>query len=861
MKKHLQFFSLSFLLLFLGSTSNTFGNDHDICLEGTSFNSVSITASAGAIQVTSTAGTINKIVCVKDWVETTYCDSDCGTSRSFNLSAGSYIVKVWVGASWILFEEEVVVPSGSSGGGAAGGGAAGGGATGGGAGAGVQTLASRTASNTTACTGAFYGGYIAFDGYDRSYRIESGQFVEFSDGTALLTGRWINNSDRNIAFNVNISFSGRTFSAPVGSPKDDICGLNQETGGFYYYPSVSGTLTGIRNVSGFNLSVFNVGPAFQVGRGANITSNTLSFGASGWLGISVLQRPSNVTLSLIVADDGQFADININLSGAPLTGGGTTGGGTAGGGTAGGGTAGGGTTGGGTAGGGTAGGGTAGGGTAGGGTAGGGTAGGGTTSGSPTCPTVSGGNGQITVSGSGIQKIAYVNSSGGDEVICSGTCGTSRAFAIAAGTYTVKVWFGNSWELCSTSVTVSGGGTAGGGAGGGGAGGGGAGGGGAGGGGAGGGGAGGGGTGGGGATGGGSPICFVASNTSFCLGYETYGGFLIIDGQNGFYSIQNGSFIQNNDGTATLTGTWVNIANSNIYFEVIFYFSGGYTNTAPKAHVCGLAQGTAISYTSVTGVLTGGGAVNGVVLNATGTGPDFQVGQNANITNAYDSFGGSGWLTITIVSGNISIGVGENGQNADININLWNSACSRTAEFTNFNAYEGNRAVELEWLTNTTYRSDAYVVEKSVNGADFEVLSTVNNDAYSLDVAYFQEVDDNPVLGENHYRLKQIFDDGSYEYSAVRTIQYGIDLSAIEAFPNPAQNELYINLQEFAGQQASITISNQFGVIVEDIQLAELPNDLLKIDVSSYLNGLYIMSTKIDKRKFITKKIIVNKMY
>jgi len=86
-------------------------------------------------------------------------------------------------------------------------------------------------------------------------------------------------------------------------------------------------------------------------------------------------------------------------------------------------------------------------------------------------------------------------------------------------------------------------------------------------------------------------------------------------------------------------------------------------------------------------------------------------------------------------------------------------------------------------------------------------------------------------------------------------------LNAIEVFPNPAQDELYINLQEFAGEPGGITISNQFGMIVEDIQLAELPNDLLKIDVSTYLNGLYIMRTKVDKRKFITKKIIVNKMY
>ena len=253
--------------------------------------------------------------------------------------------------------------------------------------------------------------------------------------------------------------------------------------------------------------------------------------------------------------------------------------------------------------------------------------------------------------------------------------------------------------------------------------------------------------------------------------------------------------------------------------------------------------------------------MQGVVLNATATGPDFQVGQNGNITNAYDSFGASGWFTITVASGNINIGVGPDGQNGDININLWNSACSRAAEFTNFNAFEENRSVELEWITNRTYRSDVYVIEKSINGEDFEVLSTINNDAFSIEATYFKQVDNNPVLGDNYYRLKQVFDDGSFEYSSIRTIKFGIDLNAIDAFPNPAQNELYLNLQEFAGQKANIIMSNQYGVILEDMQFDELPSDLVKIDLSTYTNGLYIMRTKIDKTKFITKKIIVNKLY
>jgi len=894
MTKQVLTFGLSLLFLLGISISTAIASDD--CSEANffDFSTVNISVSPGAVHVSSTAGIIQKVACVKNYVETTYCSSSCGSAMSVNLASGRYNVKVWTGAGWVLFQKEVDIPSGGNNGNANGnngnangnngnangnngnangnngnangnngnangnngnangnngnangnnGNGNNGTTTGGG---GVQVCADRVASNTTSCTGAYYGGYLSLNGLNPSYRLDNGRFVEYTNGTALLTGTWVNNSDPNRVFNVNIAFSGRTNTPPSGSPKDDICNLNQNTGGFYYYTTVSGTLTGTKYNAGVVLGVSNVGPAFQVGEGANITHNSVAFGASGWLAITIRSNPNNVPINLIPAvdGDGQFADINILLSGSPTAcasgSGNTTGGSTTGGSTTGGSTTGGSTT---------------GGSTTGGNTTGGSTTGGGTTG----CPTITGGNGIITISGDYIQKIAYLSSTG-DKVLCQGTCGANSSHPLAAGTYTVKVWYGSAWEVCQKTVTVTGGSTTGGSTTGGST-------------------TGGSTTGGsttggsttggsttGGSTTGGSTTggstCYVASNTSFCQGYgQNYGGFLLVGGKNGFYAIQNGVFTQNNNGTATLTGRWVNIANANMFFDVSFQFSGGYTNSSPKSHECGLPQSTAYSYSHVNGTLVGGGTVAGVVLRATATGPDFQVGQNANITNTYNSFGASGWLSISVESGNISIETGADGQNADINVNLWNGACSRSRAFTDFNAFEGDRAIDLEWVTNNTYISDHYIIEKSANGVDFEELTQVANETFSLDAEYFQNIDVNPVLGNNYYRLKQVFQDGTFEYSAVRIVRFGIDLKVVATFPNPAQNELFINLQEYAGQQGTITISNQFGGIVEEINIAELPSDLLSIDVSNYENGIYFMRTKIARSKIISNKIIVSKMY
>jgi len=144
------------------------------------------------------------------------------------------------------------------------------------------------------------------------------------------------------------------------------------------------------------------------------------------------------------------------------------------------------------------------------------------------------------------------------------------------------------------------------------------------------------------------------------------------------------------------------------------------------------------------------------------------------------------------------------------------------------------------------------------------VISTVFsflNQEFTQNAAYFKGVDEAPELGDNFYRLKQEFEDSTAEYSEVRAVKFGIDLNAISFFPNPAQNELFLNLSEYQGKQATIIISNKYGQIMEQIDLSEIPAELVKVNLSSYQNGLYFVRTKIARSKFVGQKVFISKMY
>ena len=151
--------------------------------------------------------------------------------------------------------------------------------------------------------------------------LPGGQFSEYADGTAHLTGVVARTSDGSARFLVDITFSDRLVVGdagflPPGSPKQELApGAYAMNGGpiapllWRYYPTLQGTLTGLDGYAGGQLSVTRTGPSFQVGPGAS--GKNLDYGASCWLEVEILSQPTTgVTFPAI-----SQADLNINLGG------------------------------------------------------------------------------------------------------------------------------------------------------------------------------------------------------------------------------------------------------------------------------------------------------------------------------------------------------------------------------------------------------------------------------------------------------------------------------------------------------------------------------------------------------------------
>ena len=196
-----------------------------------------------------------------------------------------------------------------------------------------------------------------------------------------------------------------------------------------------------------------------------------------------------------------------------------------------------------------------------------------------------------------------------------------------------------------------------------------------------------------------------------------------------------------------------------------------------------------------------------------------------------------------------------------VSVTNGSAAGSRSAPRLEFAAIQASRAVELQWLTNSGWKNEYFEIERSTDGEHFEVLTDVENEELTDDMAYYEIEDNQPLQGTSYYRVKQIYTDGSFDYTEVKAVNFNIDLEGISAFPNPAQDELFISVKPLIGKAGTLTMLNQYGQVVRSIELENIESDILRINTSEFSNGLYYLNVATKEQKAFTKKVMIHRLY
>lgn len=86
-------------------------------------------------------------------------------------------------------------------------------------------------------------------------------------------------------------------------------------------------------------------------------------------------------------------------------------------------------------------------------------------------------------------------------------------------------------------------------------------------------------------------------------------------------------------------------------------------------------------------------------------------------------------------------------------------------------------------------------------------------------------------------------------------------LETFTLFPNPAQAEIAIDLKEYAGESAQISINNVYGQVVYQQQVDNLPAAALRINLGDFVNGLYLVNIQLKNRILKSEQFLVKQLY
>jgi len=217
--------------------------------------------------------------------------------------------------------------------------------------------------------------------------------------------------------------------------------------------------------------------------------------------------------------------------------------------------------------------------------------------------------------------------------------------------------------------------------------------------------------------------------------------------------------------------------------------------------------------------------------------------------------------------GAIALRQGKNAYNLTIDgvrVAISWSQAPLPVELSSFSAAIISNGVKLNWRTETEVNNYGFELERKAplnppeggrNGG-WDKIGFVEGHGNSNSPKEYSFVDNNVSSGRYAYRLKQIDNDGSFEYSKIVEIDLGLPLQyeLSQNYPNPFNPSTTIKYQIPKAGNVKLTVFNLLGEVVSVLvdKYEEAGVYSLNLNASALKSGIYFY--KLESAKFIQVK-------
>ncbi len=181
---------------------------------------------------------------------------------------------------------------------------------------------------------------------------------------------------------------------------------------------------------------------------------------------------------------------------------------------------------------------------------------------------------------------------------------------------------------------------------------------------------------------------------------------------------------------------------------------------------------------------------------------------------------------------------------------IWPPTAPLPIELLSFTAHPLNdHGVELNWVTASEIDNDYFLLERSRDGQEFELLAQILGAGNSSSMLSYAHIDPRPLPELSYYRLKQVDHNGQHEYfgpiAYLNSITSGIVVTQIGSesivLLGVDAESVEVVIHDLAGRRQEVRlISENF------------------IDVSDLSKGVYLLSVIQGNEVLFNKKILLH---
>ena len=167
-----------------------------------------------------------------------------------------------------------------------------------------------------------------------------------------------------------------------------------------------------------------------------------------------------------------------------------------------------------------------------------------------------------------------------------------------------------------------------------------------------------------------------------------------------------------------------------------------------------------------------------------------------------------------------------------------------------------NNSTLLTWTTTNEINVLDYIVERSVDGIQWNALGNIDSKGTFTSNNDYHFVDQKPNQGINFYRIKQRDNDLRFSYSIIKSVLLKNEFAKITLSPNPTPNQLQITIDGSVVNSYEIELMN---ALSKKLETKMTNSKVTYLDLSKYSTGVYIVKVKeIRSGKIQSFKVIKN---